>query len=51
MERAEDQFGLQVTADKATQTFPHLTRRLNGEGAADDILRPEALVRKQIRDS
>lgn len=51
MKRAEDELRLELLADQLGDALAHLATRLDGEGAADDVLGPEAMVRQEIGDA
>lgn len=52
MKRPQDKFRDYFVTNQMRQSFAHLTTRLDCECAADDILRAEAMFRRQqVRDA
>lgn len=51
VERAEDELRLELIADQPGDTLAHLPTGLDGEGAANDVLGPEAMVRQEVGDA
>lgn len=51
MKRAEHQLRLHIVTNQPGQPLAHLATRLDGERAADDVLRPETMVCQQVRDA